>query len=75
MYNALNGKQYSDPDALEIVTLENAIYMGMKNDLAFILDFNIHSVLNPLLHFLQSVFRMITVNTQIQEFCKIQIQK
>ena len=41
MYNALNGKQYSDPDALEIVTLENAIYMGMKNDLAFILDFNI----------------------------------
>lgn len=41
LYNALNGKQYSDPDALEIVTLENAIYMGMKNDLAFILDFNI----------------------------------
>ena len=41
LYNALNGKKYSDPDALEIVTLENAIYMGMKNDLAFILDFNI----------------------------------
>ena len=41
LYNALNGKQYSDPNALEIVTLENAIYMGMKNDLAFILDFNI----------------------------------
>ena len=41
LYNALNGKQYTDQDALEIVTLENAIYMGMKNDLAFILDFNI----------------------------------
>ena len=41
----------------------------------FILDFKKHSVFNPLLHFLQSVFRMITVNTQIQEFCKIQIQK
>ena len=41
LYNALNGKQYSDPNALEIVTLENAIYMGMKNGLAFILDFNI----------------------------------
>ena len=38
LYNALNGKNYSDCDQLEIVTLENAIYMSMKNDLAFILD-------------------------------------
>ena len=38
LYNALNGKNYSDCDKLEIVTLENAIYMSMKNDLAFILD-------------------------------------
>lgn len=27
---------------LEIVTLENAIYMGMKNDLAFIIDTNLY---------------------------------
>ena len=38
LYNALNGKNYSDCNQLEIVTLENAIYMSMKNDLAFILD-------------------------------------
>ena len=38
LYNALNGKNYSDCAQLEIVTLENAIYMSMKNDLAFILD-------------------------------------
>ena len=38
LYNALNRKNYSDCDQLEIVTLENAIYMSMKNDLAFILD-------------------------------------
>ena len=38
LYNALNGKNYSDCDQMEIVTLENAIYMSMKNDLAFILD-------------------------------------
>ena len=38
LYNALNGKDYRDCDKLEIVTLENAIYMSMKNDLAFILD-------------------------------------
>ena len=38
LYNALNGKNYSDCAQLEIVTMENAIYMSMKNDLAFILD-------------------------------------
>ena len=38
LYNAVSGKNYSNPDDLEIVTLENAIYMGIKNDLAFILD-------------------------------------
>ena len=31
-----------NPEELEIVTLENAIYMGMKNDLAFIMDTNLY---------------------------------
>ena len=31
LYNAISGSHYDDPDKLEIVTLENAIYMGMKN--------------------------------------------
>ena len=34
LYNAVNSRDYTNPDDLEIVTLENAIYMGMKNDLA-----------------------------------------
>ena len=38
LYNAVTGKHYQNPEELEIVTLENAIYMGMKNDLAFIVD-------------------------------------
>lgn len=33
-----SGKNYQDPEALEINTLENAIYMGMKNDLSFLID-------------------------------------
>ena len=41
LYNALNEKSYENPDELEIVTLESAIYMGMKNDLAFVLDLNL----------------------------------
>ena len=39
LYNAVSGAHYDDPEKLEIVTLENAIYMGMKNDLAFILSY------------------------------------
>ena len=33
LYNAVSGSHYDDPEKLEIITLENAIYMGMKNDL------------------------------------------
>ncbi len=42
LYNAVNGRSYTNPDELEIVTLDNAIYMGMKNDLAFIIDMNLY---------------------------------
>ena len=42
LYNAVNQKHYTDPEDLEIVTLENAIYMGMKNDLTFIIDTNLY---------------------------------
>ena len=38
LYNAISGKNYQDPEALEINTLENAIYMGMKSDLSFLID-------------------------------------
>ena len=41
LYNAICGTSYDKSEELEIVTLENAIYMGMKNDLAFIIDTNL----------------------------------
>ena len=34
LYNAITGKHYADPELLEINTLENAIYMSMKNDVS-----------------------------------------
>lgn len=37
LYNALNGTAYQDVSQLEIVTIESAVYVVMKNDLAFIL--------------------------------------
>lgn len=42
LYNAVSGRSYRDPELLEIVTLESAIYMGMKNDLAFLIDMNLY---------------------------------
>ena len=38
LYNAVNGREYTDPEKLQVVTLENAIYMGMKNDVSFLFD-------------------------------------
>ena len=42
LYNALNHSNYTNEWELEVVTLENAIYMSMKNDLAFLLDSRLH---------------------------------
>ena len=52
LYNAVTRSHYQNAEALKIVTLENAIYMGMKNDLAFMLETNIYlyerqSTINP----------------------------
>jgi hypothetical protein len=38
LYNAVRGTQYKDAEALEITTLDDVLYMGMKNDLSFLLD-------------------------------------
>ena len=52
LYNAVNGTHYDNPDELEITTLENAIYMNMKNDVSCIMDMRMNlyehqSTVNP----------------------------
>ena len=52
LYNAVSGKNYTEDADLEVVTLKHAIYMGMKNDLAFIVSDDLHlyedqSTINP----------------------------
>ena len=37
LYNALNGTDYDDPDALELTTLDDVIYLNVKNDVSFLL--------------------------------------
>lgn len=36
LYNAVNGTSYSNIDDIEITTMGDVIYMGMKNDVSFI---------------------------------------
>ncbi|MDE7270722.1 MAG: hypothetical protein K2N81_09665 [Acetatifactor sp.] len=52
LYNAVTGNDYQDPAALEIVTLESAVYLGVKNDIALLIDLNLYlfehqSTVNP----------------------------
>ena len=35
LYNAVNGSNYDEPEELEIVTMEDVIFLKMKNDLSF----------------------------------------
>ena len=58
LYNAMSGKDYDDPDELEIVTLENAIYMNKKNDLAFVID---------------SSLNFMNINQRILRICQCEI--
>ena len=37
LYNAINDSDYTNPDDLTITTIEDVVYMGMKNDLSFII--------------------------------------
>ncbi|MBR1438864.1 MAG: hypothetical protein IJ587_10050 [Synergistaceae bacterium] len=37
LYNALNGSNYDNPDDIEFNTIEDVIYMGMKNDVSFLI--------------------------------------
>ena len=42
LYNAVGRKNYTNPELLTINTLENAIYMSMKNDLSFLIDMRLN---------------------------------
>ena len=52
LYNAVNQTSYDNPEDLEILTLENTIYMSMKNDSSFLIEehlnlYEAQSTLNP----------------------------
>ena len=38
LYNAINGSHYTDPSSIRLTTIENAVYMSMKNDVSFLIE-------------------------------------
>lgn len=38
LYNAVNESEYTDPEALTVNTIDDVIYMGMRNDVSFLLE-------------------------------------
>ncbi len=52
VYNALNNSNYTNPDDVEITTLENVVFINIRNDVSFVLNhvFNLYehqSTYNP----------------------------
>ncbi len=37
LYNAVNGTDYANPEELVITTLQDVVYLGMKNDVSFLI--------------------------------------
>ena len=38
LYNAVNGTHYENPDDLQVTTLDNAIYLSIKNDISCVVE-------------------------------------
>ena len=42
LYNAVNGSSYTDPTAIEINTIKEVMYLGMHNDVSFLIADNMN---------------------------------
>ena len=83
LYNAVSGKNYKNPELLTINTLENAIYMSMKNDISFLIDFRLslyehQSTYNPniplrFLHYLSDLYEAMVDTIKLYSSSSVQI--
>ena len=42
LYNAVNGSDYTDPSAIQITTIREVMYLGMHNDVSFLISEEMH---------------------------------
>ena len=72
LYNALYNTNYTNEDDLDITTIEDAIYIKMKNDVSFLLDSNLslweqQSTFNPNMPIRGLMYYGNLYNTYIEE--------
>ena len=75
LFNAVNGTDYDNPEELQITTLDNAIYLSMKNDISCMIDMRLdmyehQSTVNPNiplrdLHYVSRTYSTMTRNEDI----------
>ena len=81
LYNALNDTTYTDPNALELNTIETVIYITMHNDVSFLIDdqmvlfeqqssHNLNMPLRGFLYFAQLYQRYLVETDQDVNRCK-----
>ena len=42
LYNAVNGSNYENPEDIQFNTIDDAVYLGMRNDVSFIIVDELH---------------------------------
>ena len=64
LFNAINGTDYRDCEDLQVTTLENAVYMSMKNDISCVLDMQMnlfeHNIPLRDLHYVSRLYEVMT---------------
>ena len=78
LYNAVNGSDYTDPAAIEITTIKGVMYLGMHNDVSFLLfeDMNLYeqqSSFNPnmplrLLQYAGNLYEKYVVENKLNKY-------
>ena len=72
VYNVLNGTNHTDPSLVEIVTLDKGISLSIRNDAAFIIDYDLtisehQSSYNPNMPLRSLIYFIATIHERVKE--------
>ena len=65
LYNVLNNSSYDNPDELEFKTIDDVIYIGMKNDLSFLIE---EYTIRIMRNLLRNVSRFMTIQYLFKKY-------
>ena len=78
LYNAINGSNYTDPEAIQITTIKGVLYLGMQNDISFLISmvmslYEQQSSFNPnmplrMLQYVGNLYEKYTVENKLNKY-------